>query len=266
MIASFLLLLIGTTDAVRSVGRPRAVLRGAVVVSWLVLTALGIWGLGLAVLPVLLCLVLAALWVVLMPVDDGPRPRRLWPAIVLVVLVAAGAGYGGAAREPGVLADLYASTGLEILESVRFRSVVAAVAVTVFLTVSGNIVARAALGRALEDHAVTVPAAPRAWELRVRGRRVGSVEPPVKPEARGATLRGGRLIGPLERLLIVLLALGGAQAIIAAVLAAKGIVRFPEISEDRRSGSKAEEFLIGSLASWALAAGSVVYLRASGIG
>ncbi|MFD1505144.1 hypothetical protein ACFSBG_05585 [Georgenia yuyongxinii] len=262
MIASFLLLLVGTTDAVRSVGWPRGVLLAAVGLSWLVLAGLGVWGLGLAVLSVLSCLVLAAVWVFLMPVDDGPRPRRLWPAVILVVLVAVGASYGAAADEQGFLADLYADTRLDVLGSVSLSSVVAAVAVTVFLTVSGNIVARAALGRALQDDAQTVPAAPRRWELRIRGKHVGSVEPPAHPEAHGATLRGGRLIGPLERLLIVLLALGGAQAIIAAVLAAKGIVRFPEISEDRRSGSKAEEFLIGSLASWALAAAAVVYLKA----
>ncbi|TRW43017.1 hypothetical protein [Georgenia yuyongxinii] len=262
MIASFLLLLVGTTDAVRSGGWPRGARRAALGLSWLVLAVLGVWGLGLAGLPVLSCLVLAAVWTLLMPVDDGPRPRRLWPAVILVVLVAVGASYGAAADESGLLADLYADTRLDVLGSVSLSSVVAAVAVAVFLTVSGNIIARAALGRALQDDARTVPAAPRAWELRIRGRRVGSVEPPAHPEARDATLRGGRLIGPLERLLIVLLALGGAQAIIAAVLAAKGIVRFPEISEDRRSGSKAEEFLIGSLASWALAAAAVVYLKA----
>ena len=64
---------------------------------------------------------------------------------------------------------------------------------------------------------------------------------------------GGRIIGPLERLLIVFLALAGAPTLIAALLAAKGIVRFPEISADRGTGSKAEEFLIGSLTSWGLA-------------
>ncbi|WP_448072217.1 hypothetical protein [Georgenia yuyongxinii] len=263
MIASFLLLLVGATDAVRSLAWPRRVVVGAVGLTWLGLGALGVWGLGLAGALILACIVLAAAWVVLMPVDDRPRPRRLWPAVVLVLLVAAGAGYPGVPGRAGVLADLYAAAELDVLGSVSFRGVVAALAVTVFLTVSGNIIARAALGRALRDDAVTADETPQGWHLRIGGRHVGSVDPPAKPEVRGATLRGGRLIGPLERLLIVLLALGGAQAIIAAVLAAKGIVRFPEISEDRRSGSKAEEFLIGSLASWSLAAGAVVFLLVS---
>ncbi len=65
-------------------------------------------------------------------------------------------------------------------------------------------------------------------------------------------LRGGRVIGPLERLLIIALCLTGAYGALAALVAAKGVVRFPEISRDHE-GVKAEEFLIGSLASWSLA-------------
>lgn len=68
-----------------------------------------------------------------------------------------------------------------------------------------------------------------------------------------APLRGKRWIGPLERILLLLLASAGAHhTAIAAVIAAKGVVRFPEISRDE-GGGKAEEFLIGSLASWTLA-------------
>ena len=66
-------------------------------------------------------------------------------------------------------------------------------------------------------------------------------------------LRGGRWIGPLERLLIIVLAGAGAEVAIAAVVAAKGVIRFPEISQDS-TGEKAEEFLIGSVSSWILAA------------
>ena len=64
---------------------------------------------------------------------------------------------------------------------------------------------------------------------------------------------GGRWIGPLARLRLPLRAAAGAQhTATAAVIAAKGVVRFPEISRDE-GGGKAEEFLIGSLASWTLA-------------
>ncbi len=67
-----------------------------------------------------------------------------------------------------------------------------------------------------------------------------------------APMRGGRWIGPLERILILLLASAEAPAAVAAIVAAKGVIRFPEISKDE-GGQKAEEFLIGSFASWILA-------------
>ncbi len=75
------------------------------------------------------------------------------------------------------------------------------------------------------------------------------------------TLKGGRIIGPLERLVILVLALAGEFTAIAAVVAAKGIVRFPEISRNDDSGTKSEEFLVGSLASWAAVLVVVVALR-----
>ena len=73
-------------------------------------------------------------------------------------------------------------------------------------------------------------------------------------------LRGGRWIGPLERLLIIVLAGAGAEIAIAAVVAAKGVIRFPEISQDT-TGEKAEEFLIGSVSSWILAALVAMLIR-----
>lgn len=73
-------------------------------------------------------------------------------------------------------------------------------------------------------------------------------------------LRGGRWIGPLERLLIIVLAGAGAEVAIAAVVAAKGVIRFPEISQDT-TGEKAEEFLIGSVSSWILAALVAMLIR-----
>ena len=73
-----------------------------------------------------------------------------------------------------------------------------------------------------------------------------------KQDEMEGTMRGGRWIGPLERILILLLASVEAPAAIAAIVAAKGVIRFPEISQDK-AGQKAEEFLVGSFASWILA-------------
>ena len=97
--------------------------------------------------------------------------------------------------------------------------------------------------------------------LQLAGRRTGESEAAPAAEAE-PPLRGGRYIGPMERVLMVLLGLAHAWQVIAALMAAKGIVRFPEISADRGDGSRAEEFLVGSLASWGLAAvgGLLVWL------
>jgi hypothetical protein avisC_09446 len=79
-----------------------------------------------------------------------------------------------------------------------------------------------------------------------------------RPSGSEPPMRGGRWIGPLERILILLLASVEAPAAVAAVVAAKGVIRFPEISKDE-AGQKAEEFLIGSFTSWILAVlGAVV--------
>ena len=51
----------------------------------------------------------------------------------------------------------------------------------------------------------------------------------------------------------------------AAVVAAKGIIRFPEISKDTE-GSKAEYFLVGSFTSWALVAAVALLIGLSGLG
>lgn len=71
--------------------------------------------------------------------------------------------------------------------------------------------------------------------------------------AQEKALKGGRILGPLERLFMFGLAIGGNFAGVAAIVAAKGILRFPEISRDDDQGSRAEYVLVGSFVSWALA-------------
>jgi len=104
-------------------------------------------------------------------------------------------------------------------------------------------------------------------------------------------LRGGRMIGPLERWLIFGLALAGQPTAAALVISAKSIVRFPELSARGRppggtpqappseadSGARAgsatalnetdeitEYFLLGSLSSWTLALAPTVLLLSAG--
>jgi hypothetical protein len=77
-------------------------------------------------------------------------------------------------------------------------------------------------------------------------------------------LRGGRVIGPLERVLIFGLGLAGQATAAALVIGAKGLLRYPELNnlrgEQGAAGSSArpidvvtEYLLIGSLTSWLLA-------------
>ena len=71
-------------------------------------------------------------------------------------------------------------------------------------------------------------------------------------------LRGGRVIGVLERVAVVGALVAGWPEGIAVVLAVKGLARYPEI-RDQHAG---EQFIIGTFASvlWAVAAAGVARL------
>ncbi|QNN54533.1 hypothetical protein [Nocardioides mesophilus] len=69
-------------------------------------------------------------------------------------------------------------------------------------------------------------------------------------------LKGGRVLGPMERLFIVGLGLAGSLGAAAVVVAAKGLLRYPELQRSEREEGPtdvSEYFLIGSFASWLLA-------------
>lgn len=92
---------------------------------------------------------------------------------------------------------------------------------------------------------------------------VGAVRPAGEPQP-SDRLKGGRLLGPMERLLIVGLGLGGQIGAASAVVAAKGIIRFPELNAQRKENNGAgidevtEYFLVGSFASWLIAMAGLV--------
>lgn len=77
-------------------------------------------------------------------------------------------------------------------------------------------------------------------------------------------IRGGRIVGPLERTLIWGLALAGELTAAGLVISAKGLLRFPEISRqaEERLHAATEYLLVGSLASWSLALVAIPLLRA----
>jgi hypothetical protein len=77
-------------------------------------------------------------------------------------------------------------------------------------------------------------------------------------------LKGGRLLGPMERVLIVGLGLSGHLTAASIVIAAKGLLRWPELQsrdEPRWDVHRVTEyFLVGSFVSWLVALGSLVLL------
>jgi hypothetical protein len=92
---------------------------------------------------------------------------------------------------------------------------------------------------------------------------VGAVKPVGEPQA-SDKLRGGRLLGPMERLLILGLGLAGQLTAATAVVAAKSIIRFPEINAQKARENDGigiddvtEYFLVGSFASWIVALGGL---------
>ena len=91
----------------------------------------------------------------------------------------------------------------------------------------------------------------------------------ITPDSHGASqgperrLKGGRLLGPLERLFILGLGLAGNLTAAAIVVAAKGLLRWPELSspsEQREVHRLTEYFLVGSFVSWLVALVGLVLL------
>ena len=100
-------------------------------------------------------------------------------------------------------------------------------------------------------------------------RPVQQAELPSGPQA-SDQLRGGRLLGPMERVLIIGLGLAGQLTAAGLVIAAKGLIRFPELQAKRDESSTVdavgidevtEYFLVGSFVSWLVALVSLALTR-----
>jgi hypothetical protein len=77
--------------------------------------------------------------------------------------------------------------------------------------------------------------------------KIGGVDDPA------TQLKGGRLLGPLERVFILGLGLAGHLTAASIVVAAKGLLRFPELQskpDQDRIHRLTEYFLVGSFVSW----------------
>lgn len=231
IIVAWLLVMLGLADAVRSAapGR-RSPVWGAIAA-----LAVAVLGIELSETPPALMLsgaVAVAGWIALTPTR---RPATRWPLLLLGLMIPVFWLLAGDATVAGPLEEWFrqriGSGG--ILDS--SGQLVLLVGAALVLLETANIVVR------------TVLAADG-----------GPLGQPLGEDT--SALKGGRIIGPLERLLVLGLAATGQFAAIGGVLAAKGVVRFPEISRSVREGTSEgdrgtdpEYFLIGSLTSWGLA-------------
>ena len=92
----------------------------------------------------------------------------------------------------------------------------------------------------------------------------GTMNPVPAPDDPSLRLKGGRLLGPMERLLILGLGLAGQLTAASIVVAAKGLLRFPELSSRREQEQihrLSEYFLVGSFVSWLIALSTLLLAR-----
>ena len=252
IVTALILIAIGTADLIRQFVVPRwrrlaLAITGVAVI--LLSVFAGAWPAGV------LAVALAAAWIWLLPNHSAAR-ARFWPVIGLAVICGGFVAVLGSRHDAGLLGGVWSFPSP--LGTLSLDKALLTVGVVLFLLESANIIVRTALSDEMtRDEMASGEAtvdAPATASANTEGEASTVLAQPKK------TLKGGRLIGPLERVLVFTLTLSGIYTILAAILAAKGIVRFPEISRDG-DGNRAEYFLVGSMVSWvvALAAAFLVW-------
>ncbi len=197
--------------------------------------SLGVSGSSLALIAVGLTLATGFWWYL----GKADTPARSWLLLAfigtcsLLALVA-----GGFVAIPGGWAgDWYGGWDWSLTGSASLQQAILLVAALLFSVASANRVVSATL-----------------W---IAG------TPPQRGEVR---LKGGRVLGPMERWIVMAMILGGQPAGVAIVFAAKGLLRFPTLSSGSElpaeggadsawsSAEYSEYFLVGTFASLIVAA------------
>ncbi|HOA87450.1 MAG TPA: hypothetical protein PK801_14330 [Aggregatilineales bacterium] len=231
----------------------RIVLAVAAILMLLLGIAAGAWPAGI------LAVACAGAWSWLFP-TDGTARAGIWQAVALAVLSAVFVALLGERVGAGLFGQAWSIASP--WGALSLDAVLLVIGAVLFLLESANLVVRAALAHEapMSAAAAAREAVPAPERGAAPGPDAAASTPPAAAESATqapsdapAPLKGGRLIGPLERVVMFGLVLAGTYTLLAAVLAAKGIVRFPEISRDRDAGNRAEYFLVGSLVSWVIA-------------
>lgn len=192
---------------------------------------------GQALVVAAVSLAVLALWVGFdyPPLKGGPGLPLAWVGVVLATLFSLS---GSVAPISGPFEHWYGQLGFGFVATVPVDQFVLGLGAAVFMTASGNKVVRLVLD------AANVP-----WK------RSESAHP------------GGRVLGPLERLIVFAIVLAADPAAAAIVITGKGLLRFPEIrSESQHSGpdTVTEYFLIGTFTSLVIATLLGVLVLAAG--
>ncbi|WP_137846184.1 hypothetical protein [Microbacterium sp. 2FI] len=243
IVAALILVAIGVADIARQYLRPA---HRAIGYALLALFVFALGALAGAWLAALLAIAVTGAWVWLFP-TDAPARAGLWPAVAVAVICGVFAATLGARADAGIIGDVWLLPSP--VGDLTVDHTLLAIGAVLFLLESGNVVVRAALTVEMPQLAASV------IEDSIEGApdHGAATAAPVTQPLAAPILKGGRLIGPLERIVVFALTLAGIYTLLAAVLAAKGIVRFPEISRDGELGNRAEYFLVGSLVSWVIA-------------
>ena len=245
-VLAIFLVAVGAGDVCRQLSCPRG-LAPAVAVVVVAAGALlgGLWHLR-DLIPLLGTATAAVAWLLLCGRAERTGKHQASPLAVFGMAVAALILSSGVGSRVGGVVEVWTNWS-DVVDGVPPERVLMAVGVILVQITTANQVVRLVLGS------------------------VGAVKPAGQPQA-SDQLKGGRLLGSMERLLIVGLGLAGQLAMASAVVAAKSVIRFPEISSTRnQSGTTArvgiddvtEYFLVGSFASWIVALGSLALVAAS---
>lgn len=270
---------IGTGDLVRSTGKPTSRVLGHVVMP-LVILVLGLLA-GMRTWADWVALLLAALagagWAELSRQTQRTGHRAGAPLALFAALVVGLVGFSGAASHPdGPLATWLRWADLPGHGPLAPARVLLLTGLVLFNLATANVIVRLVLLTigALRPSDVTRANA----EAAAAAARAGQPAPPASRQP-ADRLKGGRLLGPMERLVILGLGLAGQFGAAGLVIAAKGLLRFPEIQAAARSADPAstgapsltgtynggpagiddvtEYFLVGSFVSWLIALGSL---------
>ena len=243
-----LLFAVGATDLVRAEGatpgRVRRVVAACVgLLALLVLALLGHLGSGVDVVLLVLAAIGLVGWVALSSrAVDTRRTGRLRPGLALGVLATSGLVLLGASGHTTAVAGPLGGwiSGLA-LPGLGGRDPTRA------LLVAGALLAQLSTANLV---------------VRLVLAGVGAIKPTGQPQP-SDRLRGGRLLGPMERLLILCLGLAGEVTAAGSVIAAKGLIRWPELQAWSRDphapgiDEVTEYFLVGSFVSWLVALGAL---------